>query len=97
MTGETERLDITLVERGIAETRSKAQAMILAGDVIVDGQMVDRAGKQISASQTISLTTPGSSASTGISIFIDSRITRVSPSATSWPTSHSTFQTVPVM
>src|SRR3954453_2933188 len=49
------------------------------------------------SSQTISLTTPSSSASTGISIFMDSRITSVSPSVTAWPTWHSTFQTVPVM
>jgi hypothetical protein len=47
--------------------------------------------------QVISLTVPGSSASTGISIFMDSRMTSVSPSSTSWPTSHSIFQTVPVM
>jgi glycerol kinase len=45
----------------------------------------------------ISFTTPSSSASTGISIFIDSRITSVSPSSTSWPKRHSIFQTVPVM
>src|SRR5205085_6439695 len=49
------------------------------------------------SSQRISDTLPSSSASTGISIFIDSRMTSVSPSVTSWPTSHSTFQTVPVM
>jgi glycosyltransferase involved in cell wall biosynthesis len=47
--------------------------------------------------QVISLTVPGSSASTGISIFMDSRITSVSPSSTSWPTSHSIFHTVPVI
>ena len=40
---------------------------------------------------------PSSSASTGISIFMDSRITSVSPSSTSWPSWHSIFQTVPVM
>jgi glycosyltransferase involved in cell wall biosynthesis len=49
------------------------------------------------SSTTISFTVPSSSASTGISIFIDSRITSVSPSVTSSPTWHSTFQTVPVM
>jgi 23S rRNA (cytidine1920-2'-O)/16S rRNA (cytidine1409-2'-O)-methyltransferase len=38
------RLDILLVERGLAETRSKAQAIIMAGQVRVKGQMVDRAG-----------------------------------------------------
>src|SRR6185503_2355406 len=49
------------------------------------------------SSQRISFTTPGSSASTGISIFIDSRMTTVSPSAICSPTWHSIFQTVPVM
>ncbi len=38
------RLDLLLVERGLAETRSKAQAIIMAGQVRVKGQMVDRAG-----------------------------------------------------
>ena len=38
------RLDLLLVERGFAETRSKAQAIIMAGQVRVNGQMVDRAG-----------------------------------------------------
>jgi 23S rRNA (cytidine1920-2'-O)/16S rRNA (cytidine1409-2'-O)-methyltransferase len=38
------RLDLLLVERGLAETRSKAQAIIMAGQVRVNGQMVDRAG-----------------------------------------------------
>src|SRR5204862_5346565 len=45
----------------------------------------------------ICFTTPSSSASTGISIFIDSRITSVSPSSTCWPIWHSIFHTVPVM
>ena len=40
---------------------------------------------------------PSSSASTGISIFIDSRITTESPSATVSPTATSIFHTVPVM
>lgn len=38
------RLDMLMVDRGLAETRSKAQAIILAGQVRVKGQMVDRAG-----------------------------------------------------
>ena len=49
------------------------------------------------SSTEISLTVPASSASTGISIFIDSRITTVSPSSTESPTATSIFQTVPVM
>ena len=55
MTGSAERLDMALVERGIAETRSKAQALILAGDVRVDGQMIDRAGQRIGPEQEITL------------------------------------------
>ena len=38
------RLDVLLVERGLAETRQKAQAMILAGEVSVDGARADKAG-----------------------------------------------------
>jgi 23S rRNA (cytidine1920-2'-O)/16S rRNA (cytidine1409-2'-O)-methyltransferase len=37
-----------MVERGIAETREKAQAMIMAGDVLVDGQRAAKAGQMIS-------------------------------------------------
>jgi len=36
------RLDLLLVERGLAESRSKAQAIIMAGQARVNGQMVDR-------------------------------------------------------
>jgi len=38
------RLDILLVERGLAATRQKAAAMILAGEVSVDGQLAAKAG-----------------------------------------------------
>ena len=36
------RLDILLTERGLAESRSKAQAIIMSGQVRVNGQMVDK-------------------------------------------------------
>src|SRR5438552_18528813 len=39
-----QRLDIALVERGLAESRAKAQALIMAGEVLVDGQRADKAG-----------------------------------------------------
>ncbi len=38
------RLDILLVERGLADSRQKAQAMILAGEVEIDGKRADKAG-----------------------------------------------------
>jgi 23S rRNA (cytidine1920-2'-O)/16S rRNA (cytidine1409-2'-O)-methyltransferase len=38
------RLDVLMLERGLAETRAKAQAMIMAGEVSVNGDMVDKAG-----------------------------------------------------
>lgn len=37
------RLDVLLVERGLAESRAQAQAVILAGQVRVNGQVVDKA------------------------------------------------------
>jgi 23S rRNA (cytidine1920-2'-O)/16S rRNA (cytidine1409-2'-O)-methyltransferase len=37
------RLDLLLVERGLAETRAKAQAIIMAGQVRVNGQVADKA------------------------------------------------------
>jgi 23S rRNA (cytidine1920-2'-O)/16S rRNA (cytidine1409-2'-O)-methyltransferase len=41
------RLDLLLVERGLAESRQKAQAMILAGEVEVDGKRTEKAGLNI--------------------------------------------------
>lgn len=41
------RLDILVVERGLAESRHKAQAMILAGEVEVDGSRAEKAGATV--------------------------------------------------
>src|ERR1700687_4127631 len=41
------RLDVLLVERGLAESRQKAQAMILAGEVTVDGKKAEKAGLSV--------------------------------------------------
>ena len=48
-----QRLDQALVDRGLAPTRTKAQALILAGDVFVDGQKRTKAGEQIRADAQI--------------------------------------------
>lgn len=39
-----ERLDVLLVKRNLAESREKAKAIIMAGDVFVEGQREDKAG-----------------------------------------------------
>jgi len=41
------RLDLLLVERGLAETQRKAQSMILAGEVEADGQKLEKAGESV--------------------------------------------------
>lgn len=41
------RLDVLLVERGLAESRQKAQAVIMAGQVFVSGQRSDKPGTAV--------------------------------------------------
>jgi len=47
------RLDELLVLRGLAESRSQAQRLLMAGQVQVAGQIVDKAGKQVPADVTV--------------------------------------------
>ncbi len=47
------RLDLLVVERGLAESREKAQAMILAGEVRVNGERSEKAGAQIAGDARI--------------------------------------------
>ncbi len=53
------RLDVALVDRALAETRAKAQALILSGIVLVDGVPVDKCGTTVRESQSISLKDAG--------------------------------------
>lgn len=46
---EKRRADVLLVEQGLAPTRSKAQALILAGQIYAGDQRVDKAGTLIAA------------------------------------------------
>jgi len=47
------RLDQLLHERGLAETRSRAQALVMAGRVRVDGRVVTKAGTAIPESAAL--------------------------------------------
>jgi len=49
------RLDQVLVDRALAETRSRAKALILAGDVLVNGQKETRAGHPTAARDEVTL------------------------------------------
>jgi 23S rRNA (cytidine1920-2'-O)/16S rRNA (cytidine1409-2'-O)-methyltransferase len=49
------RLDVALVERGLLESREKAARVILAGDVLVDGQRVDKAGALVTPGAKLEL------------------------------------------
>ncbi len=49
------RLDILLVERGLAESRSLAQRLIMAGQVRVDGQVVDRVALNVANDTNITV------------------------------------------
>ena len=41
------RLDVLIVERGLAPSRERAQAMLLAGNVLVNGQKMEKPGSQV--------------------------------------------------
>ena len=49
------RLDKLLADRGLAASRGRAQALILAGKVLVNDQKVDKAGAQVAAEATLRL------------------------------------------
>ena len=50
-----ERLDKVLVERGLVATRAKAKGMIMAREVKVNGEIVDKAGTGVGAEDTVEL------------------------------------------
>jgi 23S rRNA (cytidine1920-2'-O)/16S rRNA (cytidine1409-2'-O)-methyltransferase len=52
------RLDRALVDRGLAPSREKAQAMILAGDVRVDGGIERRASANVAPGAAIEIAQP---------------------------------------
>jgi 23S rRNA (cytidine1920-2'-O)/16S rRNA (cytidine1409-2'-O)-methyltransferase len=52
------RLDLLVVEKGLAPSRERARAIILAGQVRVNGQVVAKAGAPVASTDVIALVTP---------------------------------------
>ena len=50
------RLDLLLVERKLAQSRHRALALILAGEVLVDGQRITKAGSLVPVNCAIKIT-----------------------------------------
>src|SRR6187401_625198 len=58
MARSKERLDVLVVEHGLAPSRERARAMILAGQVSVDGRVVSKAGTAVDRACRIDVITP---------------------------------------
>ncbi len=52
------RLDVAVVEKGLAPSRERARALILAGQVRVNGQVVSKAGAAVTGDAALSLIEP---------------------------------------
>lgn len=53
-----ERLDVLLVQRGLATGRDRAQALVMAREVLVDGELAMRAAAPVPIDATIEVKTP---------------------------------------
>jgi 23S rRNA (cytidine1920-2'-O)/16S rRNA (cytidine1409-2'-O)-methyltransferase len=49
------RLDVLIVERGLAPSRERAQAVLLAGNVLVNGQKMEKPGSQVAADARVEI------------------------------------------
>ena len=52
------RLDVAVVDRGLAPSRERARALILAGQVRVNGQVISKAGANVAPDAQVSLVEP---------------------------------------
>jgi 23S rRNA (cytidine1920-2'-O)/16S rRNA (cytidine1409-2'-O)-methyltransferase len=50
------RVDQLLVDRGLADSREKARALIIAGDVLIDGQKSDKPGRSVPSDCQVQVT-----------------------------------------
>lgn len=53
MAEEKERLDILLVQKGMFESRERAKASIMAGEIFIDGFRVDKCGQKVKIKSNI--------------------------------------------
>jgi 23S rRNA (cytidine1920-2'-O)/16S rRNA (cytidine1409-2'-O)-methyltransferase len=53
-----QRLDMILTERGLVPSRAKAQSLILAGKVLLEGKVESKAGTQVAADADIEIVEP---------------------------------------
>ena len=58
MAKDKERLDKLLVDRGLVENRTRARALIMAGEVRVNGERVDKAGTAVALDAALDVTAP---------------------------------------
>lgn len=52
------RLDVLLVERGLVESRARAQAFVMAGAVRVDGEVFTKAGTRVAPDSEVAIERP---------------------------------------
>ena len=52
---DKKRLDIYMVEAGLAPSREKARAMIMAGEVLVNGRKAEKAGEEVRQEDAVTL------------------------------------------
>jgi 23S rRNA (cytidine1920-2'-O)/16S rRNA (cytidine1409-2'-O)-methyltransferase len=55
MSADSKRLDLLLLERGLASTRTKAQSLIASGKVSVDGRVIFKSGEKVAPGSRIDL------------------------------------------
>src|SRR6478752_7693083 len=56
---QRERIDKILVDRGLAESRTKAQALVMSASVLVDEQLVSKPSEKFSPAANIRIKTRG--------------------------------------
>jgi 23S rRNA (cytidine1920-2'-O)/16S rRNA (cytidine1409-2'-O)-methyltransferase len=56
--GQRQRLDVIITSRGLAPSRTRAQALVMAGKVTVDGAVVSKAGTPVQPDARIEVAEP---------------------------------------